>query len=44
MTAPDTSELQESLLADVASAHSLDTLEAVRVSALGKKGAITAQM
>ena len=44
MTAPDTSELQESLLADVASAHSLDTLEAVRVSALGKKGAITSQM
>ena len=44
MTAPDTSELQESLLADVASADSLDTLEAVRVSALGKKGAITAQM
>jgi len=44
MTVPDTTELQESLLAEVAAADSLDALEAVRVSALGKKGAITAQM
>lgn len=43
MTVPDTTELQESLLAEVAAADSLDALEAVRVSALGKKGAITAQ-
>ncbi|MBO6781928.1 MAG: phenylalanine--tRNA ligase subunit alpha, partial [Alphaproteobacteria bacterium] len=44
MSAPDPSELQESLLADVSAAESLDALEAVRVAALGKKGAITAQM
>jgi phenylalanyl-tRNA synthetase alpha chain len=44
MTAPDVTELQASLLAEVAAADNLDALEAVRVSALGKKGRITDQM
>jgi len=44
MTAPDPSQLQDTLLADVAAADSLDALEAVRVSALGKNGAITGLM
>ncbi|MDA0785762.1 MAG: phenylalanine--tRNA ligase subunit alpha, partial [Proteobacteria bacterium] len=44
MTTPDVTELQASLLAEVAAANSLDALEAVRVSALGKKGRITDQM
>jgi len=44
MTAPDPSQLQDTLLADVAAANSLDALEAVRVSALGKNGAITGLM
>ena len=44
MTAPDVTELQAALLAEVSAADSLDALEAVRVSALGKKGRITDQM
>ena len=44
MTVPDISELQDSLLAEVGSVDSLDALEAVRVSALGKKGTITTHM
>ena len=38
----EVTELQDSLLEEVAAADSLDALEAVRVSALGKKGRITA--
>ncbi|MBT7365864.1 MAG: phenylalanine--tRNA ligase subunit alpha [Rhodospirillaceae bacterium] len=44
MTASEVTELQAALLAEVAAADNLDALEAVRVSALGKKGRITAQM
>ncbi len=40
----EVTELQASLLEEVAAADSLDALEAVRVSALGKKGRITEQM
>ena len=40
----DIAELQESLLADVAGAETMAALEDVRVSALGKKGRITAEM
>jgi len=40
----DTDTLKADLLAQVEAADSLQTLEDVRVAALGKKGAITAQM
>ena len=40
----DTQQLQAELLAQVEAADSLGALEDVRVNALGKKGAITAQM
>ena len=40
----EVTELQASLLEEVAAADSLDALEAVRVSVLGKKGLITEQM
>jgi phenylalanyl-tRNA synthetase alpha chain len=44
MTTPDVTELQSALLAEVMAADSLEALEAVRVSALGRKGRITEQM
>ncbi|MFT5181952.1 MAG: phenylalanyl-tRNA synthetase alpha chain [Alphaproteobacteria bacterium] len=44
MTTPDVTELESTLLAEVTAADSLETLEAVRVSVLGRKGRITAQM
>ncbi|NKB50570.1 MAG: phenylalanine--tRNA ligase subunit alpha [Alphaproteobacteria bacterium] len=44
MTTPDVTELESTLLAEVTAADSLEALEAVRVSVLGRKGRITAQM
>ena len=44
MTTLDVPALEASLLAEVQAADSLDELEAVRVSALGRKGRITEQM
>ena len=44
MTPSDLTELESSLLAEIAAADSLEKLEAVRVSVLGRKGKITEQM
>ncbi len=43
-TTPDVTELESTLLAEVTAADSLEELEAVRVSVLGRKGRITEQM
>ena len=42
MDSPD--QLRQSLLNDIQSANSVDALEELRVSALGKKGRITEMM
>ena len=44
MPPADLTELESSLLAEIAAADSLEKLEAVRVSVLGRKGKITDQM
>ena len=44
MTTPDVTELESTLLTEVSAADSLEALDAVRVSVLGRKGRITAQM
>src|SRR5208282_4560404 len=42
MTMPDTAQLEQQILADVAAASDQAALEAVRVAALGKNGSVTA--
>ena len=44
MTPSDLTELESALLAEIKAADSLEELEAVRVSVLGRKGQITEQM